>query len=236
MAPPPGAATEDRKKARGAGSVGKRIARQERRFGMDDRLLGGVEPPSAIDVAQLNEQREEKSFVQSQATTMETGLLSIAVDLPIEGAAHALRCTLLGDRVSPQYRFFFRTAPTSKPGWAMLLEFLLTLCAGIALARCMWAGWRRPLALYGVVVPLALMLGIDRYLGKPLHVDLLFLVPLAFFATMAARALFARARREMVWWADLVESIRGMRRRKKTEAEAGPTATPTPPPLPEEKK
>ncbi len=207
-------------------------------FGTGDEVQS-LDALKTEDLSSMVEQRAEEAFVQSQAAAMETGLLSIAVDLPVEGTPHPLRCVMLGERVAPQYRFFYREAPEHRPAWAGWLEFVLTLAAGLALTWCLWRGYKRPLAVYGIIVPLAAILVVDRYLGCPLYLDLVYLVPLAWYVAMAVRSLAVRVRRSMDWWPELVKSVKALGKKKKAEGTAAPTAQAAkqddgvgPPPLP----
>ncbi|MBD3242078.1 MAG: hypothetical protein GF331_15920 [Chitinivibrionales bacterium] len=173
----------------------------------------------------------EEQLVQQQTILpriTETGLLSIAVNVSYEGRPHDLRASMLAEGESSSFAFFYRRAPEGVRGAVGWLTAALTLLAGTILTLALWSGWTRNRLLLGIVAPVAVALVLNRYIGRPLYLEGIYVPPLLFFSFMAARTLWRRAQEKARRYRDMLASLRDRRWSRQKQAEESPAPQETP--------
>lgn len=119
----------------------------------------------------------EQDFQQMLSQSLESGQLSIPVNIVFAGKPMPLSSSMLKTVETPSLSFRFHQIPRKTPAWLNLLVFLLTLLASIVFTLCLWLKPDRKKIVYGIIIPLCIALLIQRFMDKSLMLDLLYLVP-----------------------------------------------------------
>jgi hypothetical protein len=213
-----------------------------KKTGSGGRVAGGARPATMAMVAQDQDREAEQLLDERQAAdvleavqqaapaalrtaSLESGLLSIPVNISYEGTPRSFSSLLLKDSEAPSIFFCYRTVPSSVH-W--LNKLLIQLCLIIAAAFVtvgLWAGWSRRLVLYGIALPMTVALAVSRLVGYTMPVDLLVVIPIGFYLYKSFGAVVA-------WLKANTPGLRGRRSLREIEAEidqeAKSDAAPTP--------
>jgi hypothetical protein len=162
------------------------------------------------EAAVAQEQEAEAPAVGKEAPSpaFEAGLLSIPVNIVFDGRREPFSCVMLRKGEKAGFSFLYHGVPADVPMWLDAFVFLLLLLAATAITNCLWSGPTRAKIVYGIVVPLAMALVVQRLLDRPLHIDLLYLVPLGFLAYRVIRVGAHNARERVRRHREVVNSLR----------------------------
>lgn len=135
-----------------------------------------------VEAKALEKSDEDWNLGQIQKSNFEAGILSIPVKINFEGKAIPLSSPMLRKADQLSFSFWFHTLPVKKIWVFKLLTFLFLIAAGVVLTRCVARGATRKLVIYGLILPLSFSFCLQRFIGKPLNLDIMLIIPLGYLA------------------------------------------------------
>ncbi|MFW6244669.1 MAG: hypothetical protein ACOC36_02165 [Fibrobacterota bacterium] len=135
-----------------------------------------------MEVKQSGKSGENWNLSQIQNSNFEAGILSIPVKLNFEGKAIPLSSPMLRKADNLSFSFWFHTLPDKNIWVFQMITLFFLITAGVVLTKCVVGGTTRKLVIYGMILPLSISLCLQRFIGKPLNLDIMFMVPLGYLA------------------------------------------------------
>jgi hypothetical protein len=117
----------------------------------------------------------------SGSVSLESGQLSLPINVTIDGIPHTYKTLLLNNRESAHLSLLYRKIPVKVPAILSLIIILLAITAGAFLTACFWSGWTVQKLVYGIVLPMIAALILCRILGSALNLNWVLIVPALFF-------------------------------------------------------